>query len=63
MGKVWTTECLETYREYRQRKKEHISLQKMEDAYRAKKLKKDFSRMNDAQKSEYFRKKYKTKGL
>jgi len=63
MGKVWTTECLETESAYRQRKKEHISLQKLEAAYRARKLKIDFTRMNDAQKSEYFRKKYKTKGI
>lgn len=63
MGKVWTTECLETYRKYRQRKKEHISLRKMEEDYRARKEKIDFTRMNDAQKSEYFQKKYKTKGI
>ena len=63
MGKVWTTECLETESAYRQRKKDHISLRKMEEDYRARKLKIDFTRMNDAQKSEYFRKKYKTKGI
>ncbi len=63
MGKVWTTECLETESAYRQRKKDHISLRKMEEDYRARKMKIDFTRMNDAQKSEYFRKKYKTKGI
>ena len=60
---LWTDRCLETRTLWTKKNIEKIRGQRMDYYFRSREFKNKFARLTDAQKTEYFRKKYKTKGL